>query len=160
MSRAVARLGLQFSKDRPETFSHKYPHSRIDFEVTLDQEQFDQLLKEIRSGRLDQNETLKAVRFLMTELASFVRETLESTKVKSNQLKESRDFSKEIEDLLAKKNQLTFSEIQEQLNMTAPTLSSHLEKLALQNRIERTVTGRNVVYRLRNADESSNQPIF
>jgi DNA-binding transcriptional ArsR family regulator len=88
----------------------------------------------------------------MTELATFVKETAESTKVKSSSLKETRDFSKEIEELLAAKNQLTFSEIQEQLNMTAPTLSSHLERLASQNKVERTVIGRNVVYRLKNGE--------
>jgi DNA-binding transcriptional ArsR family regulator len=82
----------------------------------------------------------------MTELARLFEE---STKVKSTQVKDARDFSKEIEDLLATKSQLTFSEIQEQLKITAPTLSSHLEKLASQNKIDRTVIGRNVVYRLK-----------
>jgi DNA-binding MarR family transcriptional regulator len=110
------------------------------------------LLKEIRSSKAAQQDILEPVLFLMTELATFVRETLESTKVKSSQLKESRDFSKEIEELLAAKSHLTFSEIQEQLNMTAPTLSSHLEKLASQNKLDRTVIGRNVVYRLKKAE--------
>ena len=85
----------------------------------------------------------------MTELTALVREMVDSTEVKSISLKEPRDFSKEIEELLAAKNQLTFSDIQEQLNITAPTLSSHLEKLASQNRVERTVIGRNVSYRLK-----------
>jgi len=50
----------------------------------------------------------------MTELAQLVKEPLVSTaKVKPGQLKESRDFSEEIGELLTAKSQLTFSEIRE-----------------------------------------------
>jgi Fic family protein len=151
VSKALARLGLKFSKDRPETFSHEYSPTRgSSYEVRLDQEQYEHLLKEIRSSMAAQQGILEPILFIMTELATYVEETLELTKVKSASLKEFRDFSKEIEDLLAARNQLTFSEIQEQLDMTAPTLSSHLEKLTLQNKLDRIVVGRNVVYRLRN----------
>jgi len=151
VSKTLARLGLKFSKDRPETFSHRYPQIvGINCEVKLSQEQYEQLVKEIRSSRNSQTEIVDSILGKMTELAQFVKDALESTaKVKSTSLKESRDFSKEIEDLLAAKTQLTFSDIQEQLSITAPTLSSHLEKLASQNRIERTVIGRNVLYRLK-----------
>ncbi len=148
MSKALARLGLKFSKDRPETFSPRYSQIvGINCEVKLNQEHYERLLKEIRSSKASQKEIVEPMLGKMAELAQFVKDALESTtKVKSSQLKESRDFSKEIEDLLAAKSQLTFSEIQEQLNITAPTLSSHLEKLASQNKLERTVIGRNVIY--------------
>ncbi|MGA8855577.1 MAG: ArsR family transcriptional regulator [Candidatus Bathyarchaeia archaeon] len=150
MSKALARLGLKFSKDRPETFSHRYSQLvGINCEGKLNEEQYEQLLKEIRNNRTSQKEIIEPILAKMTELAQFLKDALESaTKVKSSQVKESRDFSKEIEDLLAAKSQLTFSEIQEQLNITAPTLSSHLEKLASQNKLERNVIGRNVVYKL------------
>ena len=151
VSKGLARLGLKFSKDRPETFSYRCPQIvGINCKVSLNQEQYEQLLQEIRSIKTSQKEIVAPILDKLTELTQFVKDELESTtKVKSNQLKESRDFSKEIEDLLAETIQLTFSEIQEQLNMTAPTLSSHLEKLTGQNKIERTVIGRNVVYRLK-----------
>ncbi len=149
--KALARLGLKFSKDRPETFSSRYSQIvGIDCEVKLNREQYDELLKEIRNSKPLQKEIVEAILNKMTELARFVKDALESTtKVKSIQLKESRNFSKEIEDLLTGRNQLTFSEIQEQLNITAPTLSSHLDKLASQNKLDRIVIGRNVVYRLK-----------
>lgn len=155
MSKALARLGLKFSKDRPESFSHRYSQIvGINCEVKLNQEQYEQLLREIRNSKTSQKEIVEPILSKMTELAQFVKDALESTtKVKSSQLKESRDFSREIEDLLAAKSQLTFSEIQERLNITAPTLSSHLEKLASQNKVERTVIGRNVVYRLKTVNE-------
>ncbi len=151
VSKALARLGLKFSKDRPETFSHRYSQIvGINCEVKLDQVQYEQLIKEIKSSKISQEKIVEPILARMTELAQLVKDALESTtKVKSSQLKESRDFSKEIEDLLAAKNQLTFSEIQEQLNITAPTLSSHLEKLVSQNKLERIVIGRNVLYKLR-----------
>lgn len=154
MSKALARLGLKFSKDRPEIFSHPYSQIvGINCEVGLNQEQYDQLLKEIRNSKTSQKEIVEPILGKMKELAQFVKDALESTtKVKSTSLKESRDFSKEIEDLLATKSQLTFSEIQEQLNITAPTLSSHLEKLASQNKLDRIVIGRNVVYRLKKGE--------
>lgn len=155
MSKALARLGLKFSKDRPETFSNRYSQApRINFEAKLNREQYEQLLKEIRNSKTSRKEIVDPILAKITELAQFVKDALESaTKVKSSQQKESRDFSKEIEDLLATKSQLTFSEIQEQLNITAPTLSSHLEKLAAQNKLERIVIGRNVVYRFKTVSE-------
>jgi DNA-binding HxlR family transcriptional regulator len=50
-----------------------------------------------------------------------------------------------MEELLEAENQRPLSEIQDQLNITAPMLTSHLEKLAPQNRLERNVIGRNMV---------------
>jgi Fic family protein len=151
VSKALERLGLKFSKDRPETF--RYSQLGINCEVRLNKEQYEQLLMEIRNIKTSEKEIVEPILAKMTELEHLVGNALDSTtKVKSSQLKESRDFSKEIEDLLASKSQLTFSEIQEQLDITAPTLSSHLEKLASQNKVDRTVVGRNVVYRLKTGE--------
>ena len=147
MNKTLARLGLKSTKDRPETFSE----GPLEYEVILNSEQYEELLKEIRSSKQLQKDVVEPILRKITELIQFVKEAAETTKVKSIQLKEIRDFSKEIEDLLASKNQLTFSEIQEQLNMTAPTLSSHLEKLASQNKLDREVIGRNVFYKLKQA---------
>jgi DNA-binding HxlR family transcriptional regulator len=54
-----------------------------------------------------------------------------------------------MEELLEAKSQPTFSEIQEQLNITVAMMTSRLEKLAAQNKLERNVMRRNVVYRLK-----------
>jgi DNA-binding transcriptional ArsR family regulator len=85
----------------------------------------------------------------MTELAKEIEAALdELSKVKSTQLKEPRDLTKEIESLLTS-NDLTFSQSLAALRVTAPTLSSHLDRMVAENQIERTEVGRYVIYRLR-----------
>lgn len=154
MSRTLARLGLKFSKERPEAFSPKYLQVvGIDCEVKLQQEQYELLLGEIRSSKPSQKEIVEPILSKMTELAQLVKDALEqASKVKSSQLKEPRDLSKEIEALLAAKNELTFSNILDELHTTAPTLTSHLDRLVSQNKLERAEIGRNVVYRLKKGD--------
>ncbi len=99
--KALARLGLKFSKDRPETFPHRYSQVvGINCEVKLNLEQYEQLLKEIRNSKTLQKEIVEPILGKMAELAQFVKDALESTtKVKSTSLKDSWDFSKGIEDL-------------------------------------------------------------
>jgi DNA-binding transcriptional ArsR family regulator len=155
VSERQGRFGLKFSKDRPEAFSRDYRSLLGNYEVRLDQQQFEELLREMRNVRFFEQNTLKSILLMLSEFASAVRENADSTKVKSSSLKEARDFSKEIEHLLATSTQLTFSEIQEQLNITAPTLSSHLDKLASRNIIRRIVVGRNVMYRKNDSTDSN-----
>jgi predicted transcriptional regulator len=137
------------------TFSHRYSRvAGIDCEFKLSQEQYVGLIAEIRQNRISEKSVIEAINSKMDEWANAIRHSIDDiTKDESTQVKQPRDFSKEIEDLLASTHQLTFSEIQEKLNVTAPTLSSHLEKLALQSKVERTVIGRNVVYRLKTVSE-------
>jgi DNA-binding HxlR family transcriptional regulator len=150
VSKALARLGLKFSKDKPESFNPDYPQViEIECEVRLKEDQYQQLVHEIRASKTSENVIVERIAFKMTELAKEIKVAIdELSKVKSTQLKELRDLTKEIESLLTS-NELTFSQLLAGLRTTAPTLSSHLDRMVADNRIERTEVGRNVVYRLK-----------
>jgi DNA-binding transcriptional ArsR family regulator len=148
MGKALARFGLKFSKEKPESFSDNYPQIiGIECDVRLKGDQYQKLVDEIRTSKTSEKAIVEPIIVKMTELAKEIKSSIdELSKAKSTQLKEPRDLTKEIESLLAE-NELTFSQLLATLKTTAPTLSSHLDRMVAENRIERTEVGRNVMYR-------------
>lgn len=149
MNKALAKLGLKFSKGTEETFSPNYGQIvEVHCTVRLQKEQYEQLIQEIRKSKTAEKAIVEPILSRMAELAKEVKDVVESSKAKSTQLKEPRDLSKEIEELLGQ-NELSFTQILRTLNTTATTLTKHLEQLLAENRIERREVGVNVLYRLR-----------
>lgn len=148
MGKTLARFGLKFSKEEPESFSDNYPQViGIECDVRLKGDQYQKLVDEIRTSKTSERAIVEPIIVKMTELAKEIKSSIdELSKAKSTQLKEPRDLTKEIESLLTA-NELTFSQLLAALKTTAPTLSSHLDRMVAENRIERTEVGRNVVYR-------------
>jgi molecular chaperone GrpE (heat shock protein) len=148
MERTLARLGLKFSKEKPESFSPNYPQIiQIECDVNLREEQYRQIISEIRKSKAAEKEIVEPIVSKMVELVREIRTAIEElSKVKSTQLKEPRDLTKDIESLLTGR-EFTFSQLLFALKTTAPTLSTHLDRMVAENRIERMEVGRNVVYR-------------
>ena len=148
MDKTLARLGLKISKEKPESFSPNYPQIvQIECDVKLREEQYQQIISEIRKNKASEEAITEPIVSKMVELVKEIRAAIEElSKVKSAQLKEPRDLTKEIEELLTEK-EFTFSQLLFALKTTAPTLSAHLDRMVAENRIERMEVGRNVVYR-------------
>jgi DNA-binding transcriptional ArsR family regulator len=148
MEKTLARLGLKISKEKSESFSPNYPQIvQIECEVKLREEQYQQIISEIRKNKPSEKAIIEPIVSKMVELVKEIRTAIdELSKVKSTQLNKPRDLTKEIEELL-KEKEFTFSQLLFALKTTAPTLSSHLDRMVAENRIERMEVGRNVVYR-------------
>ena len=154
MSKALARLGLKFSKGKPESFSPEYSQViELHCEVRLRQDQYLQLIEEIRKSKTSEKAIVEPILSKMTELARNVRDAVDqSSKLKVTQLKEVRDLTKEIEELLSAKGELSFTRILESLQTTAPTLSKYLDRLVAGSKLERREVGQNVLYKLKRGE--------
>jgi len=154
VSKALARLGLKFSKGKPESFSPEYSQViELHCEVRLRQDQYLQLIEEIRKSKTSEKAIVEPILSKMTELARNVRDAVDqSSKLKVTQLKEVRDLTKEIEELLSAKGELSFTRILESLQTTAPTLSKYLDRLVAGSKLERREVGQNVLYKLKRGE--------
>lgn len=149
MNRALAKLGLRFSKGTEESFRDRYGQIIVvQCTVKLQEDQYLQLVEEIRKNRVSEKAIVEPILSKMAELARDIKQVVESTKLKSAQLKEPRDLSNEIMELLEGK-ELTFTQILRALNTTATTLTKHLEQLLAESKIERRAVGPNVLYKLK-----------
>lgn len=151
MSKALARLGLKFSKGKAESFTHEYSQIiGVRCVVRLQQDQYLELIEEIRKSKTSQQAIVEPILSKMVELARDIKQAVDQlSKVKPIQPKELRDFTKEIEELLSTKGELSFTQILEALQTTAPTLSKYLERLVADSKLERREVGQNVLYQLR-----------
>jgi len=153
VTKALGRLRFKLSKGTEETFSPRYGQIiEVHCTVRLQKEQYEQLIQEIRKSKTSEKAIIEPILSGMAELAKQVKESVEFSKVKSAPLKESRDLSTEILQLLEGK-ELTFTQILRTLNTTATTLTKHLEQLLAESKIERREVGPNVLYRLKESGE-------
>jgi len=153
VNKALAKLGLKFSKGMEESFRDRYGQIiAVHCTVKLQEDQYLQLVEEIRKNKVSEKAIVEPILFKMAELARDIKQLVESSKPKSTQLKEPRDLSNEILALLEGK-ELTFTQILRALNTTATTLTKHLEQLLAESKIERREVGPNVLYRLKETGE-------
>jgi predicted transcriptional regulator len=149
VSKALGRFRLKFSKANEEAFSPSYGQViEVHCTAKLQEDQYERLIQEIRKNKTSEKAIVEPILSSMAELAEQVKAAVELTKAKSSQLKEPRDLSNEIMELLDEK-ELTFTQILRALNTTATTLTKYLEQLLAESRIERREVGPNVLYRLK-----------
>jgi len=135
-----------FGKDEPEGFSKEF-HNSAGFSkfMKTNEEEHLRLLKgltEIRIALQQFESTLSRLEEISKD-ASVAAFTKESTDAK---VKAVPDLVKEA---LSKVEAMSFSELLEATQVTAPTLSKYLSKMVSEGLVERIETDRTVLYRLK-----------
>jgi len=135
-----------FEKDEPEEFSKEFFNSAgFSKFMKMNEEEHLKLLKELTEIRIALQQFNSALSKLK-EISKSVPATAFTKEPTDVKVKAIPDLIKEA---LSKVETMSFSELLEATQITAPTLSKHLSKMVADGLVERIETDRTVLYRLK-----------